>query len=186
MLDQETPRPEAVVSLHLLAELESQASTLDLTECSRLSGLQEVQPPPTGPPLSLSSIVHTHTYSCTYTCVHTQHTCSCRSHDLESTQQAPPSVFLTSSRFLPPGGLSRQSCGGGFRGFGSNGLRMNCSGQNPHAKLSCQGGSKAWKVREGGMGEGFACTGPSTQHPWVKESWQMRVVGLQRPRPSVF
>lgn len=70
-LDQETPQPEAVASFHLLAESESQASTLDLTECPRLAGLQEVQPPLAFPHPSQTLYMHTHTFAYTYIRVHT-------------------------------------------------------------------------------------------------------------------
>lgn len=56
---------------------------------------------------------HTHTYTHGHTLVPWH---SCGSQELESLQLAPPSVFLTSSRFLPPQALSRQSCGGDFGG----------------------------------------------------------------------
>lgn len=123
---------------------------MDLTECPRLAGFQEVQPP--------LALPISHKY-CTHTCMHTPtHTRmdihvpwhSCGSQELESLQLTPPSVFLTSSRFLPPQTLSRQSCGGDFfwgggaGGVGNKRLELNCNGQNPHEELSCQVGNKAW------------------------------------------
>lgn len=101
----------------------------------------------------------------------------------------PPSVFLRLSRFLPPRALSRQSCG--FWGFGSSGLRLSCSGQNPHAKLSCQGGNEACPASHAAgrcQEEEWmrASHGPDTASLGEGKLVGHRVVGLQRPRPSVF
>lgn len=146
MLDQGIP-PSCGLTLPT-AESESQASTLELTECPRLAGFQEVQPPVALPCHSQTLYAHMHAHTHTYTHGHTLvpwH--SCGSQELESLQLAPPSVFLSSSRFLPPQALSRQSCGGDFFGgwgVGNKRLELNCNGQNPHEELRCQVGNKAW------------------------------------------
>lgn len=70
MLNQGTPPPSCGLTLPT-AESESQATTLDLTECPRLAVFQEVQPPLALPyhsqTLYTHVLAHSHIHACTYT-----------------------------------------------------------------------------------------------------------------------
>lgn len=139
--------PPAVASLYLLLSQSPRLGSNRVPQAGRFPRGAA----PTGPPHQSQTLyAHVHAHTHTYTHGHTLvpwH--SCGSQELESLQLAPPSVFLTSSRFLPPQTLSRQLWRGFFGagaagGVGNKRLELNCNGQNPHEEFSCQVGNKAW------------------------------------------
>lgn len=113
MLDQESPTP-ALASLHLLAESESRASTLGLTECRRLAGPQR-----SSPYHSPTSYTYARAHTCTHTPTHMHTDMHTHTHSLTllwkpraGEPAAAPTICLPNFfQILPPRALSRQLWG---------------------------------------------------------------------------